>query len=142
MTMTRFVLLTTLVLIAIAGVPAATAAADEPMTPDGVVSDGQGQPGEAPESVFDCTPASAATFNQRVHLRCTNGVSVPPYTIYYWAVSTANESEAARAMSVFLTAVVTAKPVRIYYTGSDTSGTTIGCVISDCRLAWGIEQLQ
>ena len=138
MNRTTMLLRTVLWCVLIAGLMAAPAAAVDPAPPDEFSPDAS-SPADKALTYFDCTPGSAATFRGRVHLRCTNGASVAPYTIYYWAVSTANEAEAGRAMSVFLTAVATAKPVRIYYDGTDTSGTAIGCNLTDCRLATGVE---
>lgn len=93
----------------------------------------------ATASVADCVPNMVASFATRVHVRCTASVTVGSDTVWYWAVSTSDQSEAARALSILLTAKALAKHVYIYYTGTDLSGAAIGCANSDCRLAWGVE---
>jgi len=83
-----------------------------------------------------CTPARVATFTQRVHVRCTSAIS----GVLYFAVSTADQAEAARALSVFSIALATGRDLMIMYDAADTtSGPPIGCSATDCRVALGVE---
>ena len=88
---------------------------------------------------FNCTPASVATFTNRVHVRCSP--AAPGGISYFAACTTTDSASASRFLSVFTTAKVTAKNLGIYYTASDTSGTACGCASSDCRLLTGAEVL-
>ena len=92
---------------------------------------------DAPTDYFVCTPQQVGTFSTRVHVRCSPSA---PNNISYFAVcSTTNANFAARALSVFTTAKVTAKNIAIYYTPTDTSGSSCGCATSDCRVITGAE---
>jgi hypothetical protein len=99
-----------------------------------------GSQASAAPDVFTCTPTGVAAYTNRVHVRCST--AAPPGGIYYFAVSTANSASASRFLSIFTTAMVTGKTVRIHYTPSDTSGTAFGCLASDCRTATGAEVMQ
>jgi len=97
------------------------------------------QASSAALDTFTCTPVGVATFTNRVHVRCST--AAPPGGIYWFAVSTANSASASRFLSIFTTAMVTGKNLRIWYTPSDTSGSAFGCLVSDCRTATGAEVL-
>ena len=84
-----------------------------------------------------CTPSTVAEFPSRVHIRCTTAVS----GILYFAVSTSNVNRAAHALALFSTALASGHDLRIYYDPANTSGTAIGCLAADCRLADGVEML-
>jgi hypothetical protein len=89
---------------------------------------------------FTCTPAGVASFSNRVHVRCS---TLAPGNIRYFAWCTAQDSVAAsRYLSVFTTAFAMGKNLTIYYTASDLSGTTCGCLSSDCRVVSGVEVVQ
>ncbi len=88
-----------------------------------------------------CTPAGVATFSNRVHVRCTT--LAPPGNIRYFAACTSRDSTgASRYLSVFTTAFAMGKNLTIHYDPSDTSGTTCGCLASDCRVLTGVEVAQ
>jgi len=90
-----------------------------------------------PTDYFVCTPQQVGVFTQRVHVRCAPSA---PNNISYFASCYASDSAtASRFLSIFTTAKVTGKNVAIYYTASDTSGTSCGCGSSDCRVIWGAE---
>jgi len=134
----RFLRSTAPVLI-VAALLAAPASAADPASGD---AQSDAIPAFSPKvdrSVMACTPQYTGSFATRVHIRCSNPTTVGADTVYYWAVPTADRAEAARAMSLFITAIVTATPLYIYYDPADTSGPSIGCQTSDCRVAWGIE---
>ena len=89
---------------------------------------------------FLCTPSQVAAFNNRVHVRCT---AAAPNNISFFAVcSDTDPGFASRALSIFTTAKVTAKNITVFYTASDTSGASCGCLTSDCRLATGAVVMQ
>jgi len=78
----------------------------------------------------NCTPENGASYDNRVHVKCTTAVD----GIQYFAVSTKDEAKAARALSLISIAIVTGRDLSILYDPADTSGTAIACMSSDCRL--------
>jgi len=86
---------------------------------------------------FDCTPAIVGVFTNRVYVQCS--ASVLP-GVNQFAVSSSDSGMAARFLSAFITAKVTAKTLRIhYFPGGD--GTSFGCLGSNCRPISGVEVL-
>lgn len=84
---------------------------------------------DSPQAVHTCTPDYIANFTARVHVRCT----VPAETtIYYFAVPNSDSKNAARVLSILLTAESLGRNVRIYY-NSSASGSAYGCQTNDCR---------
>ena len=77
-----------------------------------------------------CTPSNLAVFDNRVHVKCAESVG----GIQYFAISTADSAKAARVLSVINSAIVTGRPLFIYYDPADTSGDSIGCQSNDCRI--------
>ena len=57
------------------------------------------------------TPANAAVFTNRVHLKCSD---TPGSGVYYFAVSNADSATASRFLSIFNTAVVAGKRVVLW----------------------------
>lgn len=88
-------------------------------------------------AVTTCTPVSSASFDNRVHVRCSAAVS----GILYFAVATSDANRAARALALFSTAQSLGRDLRIFYDPANTSGSALGCLVSDCRLADGVELL-
>jgi len=88
---------------------------------------------------FQCTPDYVAAFSNRVHAHCNpaNGA------IEWFAVCSTGSGSAfaSRALSIFTTAKVTGKTLRVYYEPTDTSGTACGCGLSNCRVISGAEVL-
>ena len=85
-------------------------------------------------SIF-CTPVDVMTFEygsalDRVHVQCAAAVG----GIRYFAASTANAARAARILSTISAAQIAGRTLGIRYDPDDTSGTSIGCQASDCRL--------
>ena len=91
------------------------------------------------ETYFTCTPIGVASFNNRVHVRCS---AAAPGGIYWFAVSTTDSGRASRFLSIFTTAKVTGKNLGIWYNSTDLSGGAWGCNNSDCRNISGAEVLQ
>ncbi|MBI5030055.1 MAG: hypothetical protein HZB51_05975 [Chloroflexi bacterium] len=87
---------------------------------------------QAPEAAtwIFCTPVQIVTYSSRVHVQCQTAVG----GISYFVVSTSDASKAARFLSVISTAQVAGRTLSILYDPADTSGTSIGCQSSDCRL--------
>jgi len=83
---------------------------------------------------FACTPSNTAVFSSRVHVKCVESVA----GIQYFAASTDDDAHVARVLSVISTATVAGRPMFIFFDPSDTSGSAIGCQVSDCRLIQGI----
>jgi hypothetical protein len=92
---------------------------------------------DSPEALHPCTPDYIGTFSNRVHVRCAAAAET---TIYYFAVPISDSKNAARVLSVLLTARSLGKTVRIYYT-SAANGSAFGCAVSDCRPIEGAELL-
>ena len=92
---------------------------------------------DSPDDVYDCLPFSVGVFSNRVHVRCTVAATGG---IYYFAAPTSDSKNAARVLSLMLTAKATGKTIRFYYTPS-ASGASYGCQDNDCRPFWGIEVL-
>ncbi len=91
-----------------------------------------------------CVPVEVATFYggsgnpvNRVHVKCKSAVEG---SISYFAVSTADADNAARILSVLITAYVQGqgKTLQILYDRDDLSGEAIGCLNSNCRLIGGV----
>ncbi len=100
-------------------------------------SSARAQTGPLVNTTFDCTPDFVGVFTNRVHAHCN-----PAAGVFQWfaACSTGSGSAyASRVLSVFTTAKVTGKSVRVYYDTADTSGTACGCNAGDCRVVWGAE---
>jgi hypothetical protein len=84
-------------------------------------------------AIIKCQPDEVAVWPNRIHLRCeaaTAGVS-------YFVVPVSDAAHAARMLSVISTALVAGRSMLVTYEPSDTSGTNIGCPISNCRLMQG-----
>lgn len=79
-----------------------------------------------------CTPDEVTVFTTapRLHVRCAAAVG----NIRYFAVSTSDQGQAARVLSVINTALVAGRTLSIKYDPADLSGASIGCLNSDCRL--------
>jgi hypothetical protein len=86
---------------------------------------------------FDCTPSLVGVFTNRVYVQCTASVLG---TVNQFAVSTSDSGMAARFLSAFTTAKVTAKTLRIHYFPSG-DGSSFGCVVNNCRPISGVEVL-
>lgn len=90
-----------------------------------------------PFATSTCTPVNAGVFDTRIHVRCSVAVS----GIVYFAAPTSNNNRAARILAILSTAVAASHDLRIYYDPADTSGASIGCAASDCRLIQSVELL-
>jgi len=76
-----------------------------------------------------CKPTDVATYAERIHVRCDTKAG----NIAFFALPTANSAHAGRVLSVLLVALVESRSIRIEYDPNDTSGTSFGCLASDCR---------
>jgi hypothetical protein len=85
----------------------------------------------APTDTF-CTPDQVVVFTNapRLHVHCAAAVG----GISYFAVSTSDQAQAARVLSVISTALIAGRTLVIRYDPNDLSGAAIGCLNSDCRL--------
>jgi hypothetical protein len=68
-------------------------------------------------------------WNNRVHVRCATLVG----SFKYFAAPTSDQANAARVLSVINTALVAGRTLIIRYDPADLSGSTFGCLTSDCR---------
>jgi hypothetical protein len=84
--------------------------------------------------IIDCTPVEVASLERRIHVRCSTGRN----GIVYFSLGTnrtASETAFAnRALQIANMALVSGRPLVIRYESTDTSGTAIGCLDTDCRL--------
>lgn len=90
-----------------------------------------------PAATTVCTPVNVGVFDTRIHVRCSTAVS----GILYFAAPTSNNNRAARLLAILSTAVAASHNLTIYYDPADTSGSSIGCQTSDCRLIQSVELL-
>jgi hypothetical protein len=85
----------------------------------------------SPNAQHVCIPQNVAVFANRIHVRCS---TLSAEGIRYFALSTADSKHAARVLSLLLTAKASGQRVGVDYNPNDTSGVSIGCYSSDCRL--------
>lgn len=90
---------------------------------------------DSPDATYICTPSYIGAFSTRVHVLCTLPA---PGGIYYFAAPTSDSKNAARILSIMLTAKSLGKNLQIYYNPSG-SGASYGCQTSDCRPIDAIE---
>jgi len=83
---------------------------------------------------ISCTPASTATFQSRIHVKCAASVG----GVSYFAASSSDWAYAARILSIAESAQVGGRTLDILYDPADLSGASIGCLTADCRLIQGI----
>jgi zona occludens toxin (predicted ATPase) len=76
-----------------------------------------------------CTPIQVAIFSNRIHVRC----AAPVGGISYFAYPTSNGTQADRYLSMLLEAQVAHRNLTVWYDPNTTSGTSYGCLASDCR---------
>jgi hypothetical protein len=89
----------------------------------------------AAEKSFTCNPIDVADFpGKRIHVRCSPGDGA----ISWFALGTSNEAEASRVLSIAATAFAAKKTLTIWYDPADLSGSSLGCLNSDCRKIRGI----
>ena len=81
-----------------------------------------------------CTPINAGVYSNRVHVKCQESFS----GIMYFAVPASNTNMANRVLDVITSAITAGKKVAVQYTPSNLSGSTFGCLNSDCRVIDGI----
>jgi hypothetical protein len=91
----------------------------------------------APNSYFICSPANAAVFSNRVHIKCSN---TPGSGVYYFAAATNDSAGASRYLSLITTALVTGKQVEVWYDPAG-DGSAWGCGTGDCRPIQGMALL-
>ena len=92
---------------------------------------------DSPDATYVCTPRYIGNFSNRVHVLCTVAA---PGGIYYFASPTSDSKNAARILSVMLTAKALGKNLQIYYNPS-ASGASYGCGTLDCRPIDAIEMM-
>lgn len=85
------------------------------------------------------TTAHVAVFKNRIHIYCpsTTAISGAPAldTLIHWFAfpSSPDSALASRYLSIFETAVISGKNVWLQLDPTDTSGSSYGCLSSDCR---------
>jgi hypothetical protein len=89
----------------------------------------------SPEATYICTPSYVGSFPNRVHVLCTVAA---PGGIFYFATPTSDSKNAARLLTIMLTAKALGKNLQIYYDPGG-NGTSFSCQVSDCRPILGIE---
>jgi hypothetical protein len=118
------------------------AAASAPSSAEGVTAQASGSQANAlnPSDTADwytCTPWKVATYGGRVHVECTVAVN----GIKFFAAPTSDYKNAARILSLLLTAKATTSDVEVLYDPlDDTSGVPWGCLAADCRPILGVVQ--
>ena len=90
---------------------------------------------DSPNLTYVCTPSYIGAFSNRVHVLCTVAA---PGGIFYFATPTSDSKNAARVLSIMLTAKSLGKNLQIYY-DSAGDGSAYGCQTNDCRPINAIE---
>jgi hypothetical protein len=90
---------------------------------------------DSPNATYICTPSFIGAFSNRVHVLCTVAA---PGGIFYFAAPTSDSRNAARVLSIMLTAKSLGKNLQIYYDPA-ASGAAFGCQTNDCRPMTAIE---
>jgi len=116
------------------------AAASTPSSAEGVPAQATGSQASSlePSDTADwyvCDPWKVATYSSRVHVECF----VADGVIKYFAAPTSDYKNAARVLSLALTAQAAGSQVEILYDpADDTSGVPYGCLAGNCRPILGI----
>ena len=82
---------------------------------------------------FRCTVRDVMVFGNRIHVQCTSTTTDGTAAIRYFAVATTDAKLADRLLTVGTTALVSGRRFVAGFTNGDTSGSAIGCNVSDCR---------
>lgn len=92
---------------------------------------------EAPDGLIwsQCTPVNVAAYEVRIHVRCAESTA----GIYFYALATNDSTHTARVLSILSTANVAGRTLFILNDPGDLSGSSIGCLVSDCRLILAAE---
>ncbi len=90
---------------------------------------------DSPNATYICTPSFIGAFSNRVHVLCTVAA---PGGIFYFAAPTSDSRNAARVLSIMLTAKSLGKNLQIYYDPA-ASGVAFGCQTNNCRPMTAIE---
>jgi hypothetical protein len=91
----------------------------------------------SPDAVYTCTPSYIGAFSNRIHVLCT---AAAPGGIFYFAAPTSDSRNAARVLSIMLTAKSLGKNLQIYYSATG-DGSAFSCQVSDCRPITAIEMM-
>lgn len=94
--------------------------------------------------VFACTPTGVASFDTRIHVRCSTpytyyDVGGSPSSIYWFAFPNRDSATASRMLSLATSAQLAGKNLAIFFNPDDLSGGSWGCQTGDCRVMWGLE---
>jgi uncharacterized protein (UPF0333 family) len=93
------------------------------------------EPDAADATLMECRIANVGVFDNRIHVRCYNGVGTNG-AIVYFATPTSDTSRVARYLSLLLTAEAAGKRVEVSYV-ENGNGSSFGCAPADCRpIAW------
>jgi hypothetical protein len=85
----------------------------------------------AQDKFAPCKPVQAATYSNRVHVRCEAAVDG---IFLFFAVSTKDDPKfAARVLSVIEAGQLGDKYILVLFDPNDKSGPNFGCLLADCR---------
>lgn len=85
----------------------------------------------AQEKFSPCKPVEAATFSNRVHVKCQ--AAVDGQFLYFAAPTSADPKFAARVLSVIEAGQLGDKYIMVLFDPNDQSGPNFGCLLADCR---------
>lgn len=88
-------------------------------------------PAMAANEWVTCDPANVTTFTNRIHIKCSTSVAGG---VRYFAREITNDADSARFLSMIIAAQVAGRTVQVWTDLADTSGSSFGCQVSDCRL--------
>lgn len=86
----------------------------------------------AKADTFSCSPTDVIELSNRIHVRCSNSITLGSDTVKYLSINLSDESKCARFISMANTALLSGNS---FYVGvSPTSETNVsGCAANDCR---------
>jgi hypothetical protein len=93
------------------------------------------QPAWADPIWVSCKPIEAATFPERVHVKCAAAIDD---RFSFFAAATTDARFAARALSVIEAAQLGDKYVLVRFDPNDETGTSFGCGAENCRRLSGV----
>jgi hypothetical protein len=89
-------------------------------------------PAQAMAGWFSCQPTEVIEFGNRIHVRCSNTVTLDGDVVRYVAIGKSDNATSARFVSLGNAALLSGKVFRVYLATTSASNTT-GCLASDCR---------
>jgi hypothetical protein len=97
-------------------------------------------PAQAMAGWFACEPNEVMELGNRIHVRCSNTVTLDGDTVRYIAIGKSDDARSARFVSMGNAALLSGKTFIVHIPWSSDSNTA-GCATSNCRspTAFGVK---